>query len=62
MGDQVLVLCENCQSEGRIITMNGNDPDSERDHGPCPVCDGIGTVFVGAEPITLDDLDEISNH
>lgn len=50
------VLCEHCGSEGRVLTMSGNDPDSERDHGPCPVCEGTGRMEVRVEPITMEDL------
>lgn len=50
----VLVLCETCQSEGRILTSNGGP--YEIDNGECPACKGSGTVLVEAEPITMEDL------
>lgn len=56
----LMVLCEACSSEGRLLTANGNDPYST-DHGPCPHCEGTGTALVECEPIKLDDLDG-SNH
>ncbi len=55
--EMVLVLCERCGSEGRLYTQSGNDPDSERDEGECPECQGTGRAFVPAEPIELEDLD-----
>lgn len=50
----VLVLCEACGGEGRILTANGNDPDST-DHGECPCCDGTGMELVESQPMTEDD-------
>lgn len=52
----VLILCEACQSEGRIITSDGGPYDT--DHGQCEVCDGTGTVLVESETATLEDLEE----
>ena len=52
-----LILCEVCQSEGRILTSNGGPYDT--DHGECPYCEGRGDLLIEAEPITLDDLDEM---
>lgn len=54
MTDTRFIRCDACGSEGRILTSDGG-PD-ERDHGPCPYCDGTGMEEVEAEPITLDDL------
>jgi hypothetical protein len=62
-GETVFVPCDVCGSEGRKLTMRGNDPDTERDHGPCPVCEGTGSIEVAAEVVeqwcrqeeTLDD-------
>jgi DnaJ-class molecular chaperone len=54
--DVRLVLCDECGSEGRIITMRGNDPDSETDHGPCTRCDGTGRMLVEVVPVTEGDL------
>lgn len=60
MARPVLVLCEACGSEGRILTANGNDPDSI-DHGECPYCEGTGLALVESEPITLEDLEELES-
>jgi DnaJ-class molecular chaperone len=38
--------CLTCQSEGRIYTQRGNDPDGVTDHGECPDCHGTGSVTV----------------
>lgn len=53
----LLVLCEACGSEGRILTANGNDPD-HTDLGECPWCSGTGGELVECEPITLEDLED----
>lgn len=50
----ILVLCEACQSEGRIYR---GQYDDERDCGPCPVCEGTGEVLVHSEPVTMEDLE-----
>lgn len=36
----ILVPCETCQSEGRILTSDGGPYDT--DHGECPACKGRG--------------------
>lgn len=52
----VLVPCDACQSEGRILTNDGGPDDS--DHGPCLVCEGTGLMLVeDVEMIEVDDLD-----
>jgi hypothetical protein len=56
MSRPLMVLCEACGSEGRILTTNGNDPDAT-DHGPCPCCDGTGIEIVECKPIAMEDLD-----
>jgi hypothetical protein len=56
----VLVLCEVCQSEGRLLTSNGGPDDV--DNGPCPACDATGLALVESEAITLDDLTELAPH
>lgn len=53
----VLVPCECCQSEGRLYRGQYED---ERDCGECPVCEGTGGALVDSEPVTMEDLDEIS--
>jgi len=53
----ILVLCEACQSEGRIYTNDGGP--YEIDNGECPVCKGRGEVFVECEPITMEDLENV---
>lgn len=53
----LLVLCDNCQSEGRILTCDGG-PDEE-DHGCCPICEGNGQLLVDGEPIDMDDLESM---
>lgn len=55
-GDVRYVPCDHCGTEGRIITMRGNDPDTERDRGPCPTCEGTGRMAVAVSPVTLDDI------
>lgn len=56
----VLVLCEACGSEGRLLTARGNDPDYT-DNGKCPYCDGTGLALVESEPIALEDLEELES-
>lgn len=51
----ILILCEACQSEGRLYTSNGGPYDT--DNGECPVCKGTGEVLVESEPVTMEDLD-----
>ncbi len=51
---QTLILCERCQSEGRLLTNDGGPDDV--DHGECPDCEGSGSVLVECEPVTLEDL------
>jgi hypothetical protein len=51
----ILVLCECCQSEGRILTSDGGPYDT--DNGECPVCKGRGDILIECEPITMEDLD-----
>jgi len=55
MDRPILILCEICQSEGRILTSNGGP--YEADNGECPVCHGHGDLLVECEAITLEDLD-----
>ena len=52
--DHRIVLCENCQSEGRLYRGQYED---ERDCGPCPVCEGTGWEIIKTEPVTLEDID-----
>lgn len=47
MNRPILVLCEACQSEGRILTSDGGPYDT--DHGECPVCKGRGDVLIETE-------------
>lgn len=53
----VLVLCECCGSEGRILTSNGGPYDT--DNGECPVCKGDGLALVESEAVTQEDLDQM---
>lgn len=57
MADIRFVLCEACGSEGRILSSRygGNDPDTI-DCGPCPVCEGTGSMEIEVEPIEMEDL------
>ena len=55
MGNERIVLCETCQSEGRIL--RGAEPEPT-DNGPCPVCDGTGEEIIETQPVELDDLDQ----
>jgi hypothetical protein len=50
----LLVLCEACGSEGRLLTSDGGPYDT--DNGPCPYCSGTGLALVESEPVTLEDL------
>lgn len=55
MDNERIILCETCQSEGRIL----RGPESEpTDYGPCPVCDGTGEEIIETQPIEIDDLDQ----
>lgn len=49
-----IILCETCQSEGRILRSDGG-PD-EIDCGVCPACDGDGSVMVETEPLTEEEI------
>jgi hypothetical protein len=55
MSRPLLVLCEACGSEGRLLTSNGGPYDT--DNGPCPYCDGTGLALVECELIMMEDLD-----
>jgi len=54
MTDIRFVLCETCNSEGRVLRSNGGPDDI--DCGECPTCNGVGQVIIDVEPITMDDL------
>jgi hypothetical protein len=43
------VNCMACQTEGRIYTADGNNPDWT-DHGVCPECNGERVVEVEDRP------------
>lgn len=43
----ILILCESCQSEGRLYTSDGG-PD-EKDMGECPDCEGTGKRLIDSE-------------
>jgi hypothetical protein len=49
------VLCEACQSEGRIYRGLYED---ERDCGECPVCEGTGLMEIKVEFITMGDMED----
>jgi hypothetical protein len=51
------INCEVCQTEGRIYTCDGNNPDWT-DHGICPECNGECVVEIETFPIEMEDLDE----
>ena len=59
MCDWVLIECFECDGSGGVEIQLDYDPE----YGPtigeqlCSACDGYGTVFVEAEPITMEDLD-----
>lgn len=56
----IFVQCPCCGGEGRIYKSRygGNDPDVW-DAGQCEMCEGTGTAEVEAEPIELEDLEQI---
>lgn len=54
----LFVACEFCQTEGRIYTARGNDPDVT-DHGVCPECGGECYVEVETQPISLEDMQNV---
>lgn len=56
MADERIVPCEACGSEGRILTANGNDPDST-DHGPCQHCEGTGGQIIETQPVEQADFE-----
>jgi hypothetical protein len=63
--DLTIVECTACGGEGRIIINHGVGYDrhtgyfpDERDHGPCPYCDGTGGEIITTQPIEIDDLDD----
>jgi len=56
MSNERIILCEACQSEGRLYTSNGG-PD-ETDNGPCPWCDATGMAVIKTALIELDDLED----
>lgn len=49
-----VIPCEACGSEGRVLTSDGGPYD--KDHGPCPYCDGTGSELIEVQPITIEDL------
>lgn len=51
----LMVLCEACGSEGRLLTSDGGPYDV--DNGPCPYCEGTGLALVECELIMMQDLD-----
>lgn len=53
----ILILCDRCQSEGRLLTQ-GSQVWDEIDNGECPDCDGTGRLLVEAEPVTLKDTQQ----
>lgn len=53
----ILILCEACQSEGRILTSDGGPYDT--DNGECPICKGRGDLLIECEPITMEDLENV---
>ena len=53
MSRPILILCERCQSEGRLLTNNGGPDDV--DHGECPECEGTGSVLIESERVTEFD-------
>jgi hypothetical protein len=54
----IWVLCEYCGGEGVKYTGHQNDPFPKY-VGPCQVCNGSGTEEVEANPITMEDLDNL---
>lgn len=54
MTDWRIVLCEHCQSEGRILRSNGGPDDI--DCGECPVCEGTGSEIIEVQPIEMEDM------
>lgn len=54
-----LVACPTCRSEGFIEHGHPNAPHPDWVE-PCPTCDGDGCIEIEAEPITVDDLDDMS--
>jgi hypothetical protein len=52
------INCEFCQTEGRIYTCDGNDPDWT-DCGICPECNGARVVEIETQPISIEDLEMI---
>lgn len=57
MIDRRFVLCECCQSEGRIyrdVRPRWGEP-YEDDCGQCPVCCGAGEEEIEVEPVEMDD-------
>jgi len=53
--DVRLVLCEGCQSEGRIYRQHWNGID-DIDCGECSDCGGSGMQIVEVLPIEMEDL------
>lgn len=51
MSDPRFIECPYCNGEGVA------DPDYS--NARCRECDGTGSIEAEAEPITLDDLDEV---
>jgi hypothetical protein len=52
MNDEMLIFCEYCDGEGRLLT------SKDVDRGLCPWCDGTGTEIVTATLVTFDDFEE----
>lgn len=55
-GRTILIPCEVCQREGRILRASAVNPYEEVDCGQCPECDGTAYVTAKASPVTMDDM------
>lgn len=57
MGNERVIPCRTCDSEGRIYRGLYED---ERDCGPCPDCEATGGEIIETDPVELDDLPVVS--
>jgi hypothetical protein len=52
MNDEMLICCEHCDGEGRLLTSWG------RALHPCPMCEGTGCEIIETTLVEFDDFEE----
>ncbi len=54
-----VTACYLCQGDDDADPYGEMEIDCECDGEGCDACSGCGTVWIEAQPVTLDDLDQI---